>query len=912
MNQLLYTHEGQTVKVPLVDKPVSFGRGDAADHRLPDKTCSRVHAQMLFRDGRWCVEDLQSANGTLVNGKKISGVVALSPGDVVKIGAIEMKFEGEAPKPPPEPEDKLPRLVYQPDPAVAPIVVIIRDRITVGRKAEASLQIDNKGVSGIHAEVVRQGGKCVLRDLDSSNGTTVGGKEVREVELRNGDTLVLGKVAKLFFIDPAAQPAPAAPPAPEPIKPAPSPVSMAAPAVAVSAPSPSASDRGAFAPVTEPEPSLAGAWAMNLIIALLVGGALAAAGYAISESLRGGTKEPLKAPVQAALEDSALSFEGEVDARGNPAGWTARFEAPQGGKAELLSDANNPGDGAKSLCIRQSQQGGAGLLILTAEKPRSFDLAGSVEFSLLVRGEGVSSACIACALESGGVQQTLVTLPLKGVSSADWTEMKASGYVLGTPAANANLVLLLSGSYTRLWIDRVQVARSKQAAAKPVLESGQSGEFTLKLDASRPGESVLATSAAQEMRLVPRVLTQGDRQLSESGFWSIGARDKSDVVFQAAIPSMGAVATLDLHAEPAAVEYFDDPGLRVKFKLRNTQETSLAVDFVFSVADDAKITVADMRGTPLTLNLSEYHGFPYSTVTEIAHESARICVSFPRGVVVWVDRERKGRLVVTARSSDESRRSEVECVFFPICVSNARLFARLFNEAVEFERRPLYSAAIARFEAIVAQAPKTLPCYAKAEERLKRLRQIREELYVEALADYAVAKDVRTLLAIEKAQRSIGKFQSQFPGDSEVSALEKLARELEEWRNAVRPTRPPEELAKANIMAENFLRAARRYQEQGHILLALAMLENVLKDYTDTTSYKASRELYDAIVRDMNDASKRDAVIDRELAEVDRLCDSGEWAAAMDKCQELFKRFPDTPRNRDIMKRIRRIEERFG
>ncbi|MBP9893181.1 MAG: FHA domain-containing protein, partial [Planctomycetes bacterium] len=199
MNQLVYTFEGQTTKVPLVDKPVSFGRGDAADHRLPDKSSSRVHAQFLFREGRWCVEDLQSANGTLLNGKKISGIVALNSGDVVKVGATEMKFEGEAPKPPPEPESQLPRLVYQPDPNVAPIVVLIRDRITVGRKADNSLQIDNKGVSGVHVEVVRKGGACLLRDLDSSNGTTVGGKEVRECGLHNGDNVVLGKVAKLFF-----------------------------------------------------------------------------------------------------------------------------------------------------------------------------------------------------------------------------------------------------------------------------------------------------------------------------------------------------------------------------------------------------------------------------------------------------------------------------------------------------------------------------------------------------------------------------------------------------------------------------------------------------------------------------------------------------------------------------------------
>ncbi|HRJ80016.1 MAG TPA: FHA domain-containing protein, partial [Planctomycetota bacterium] len=220
MNQLVYTHEGRRVTVPLIDRPVSLGRGDAADHCLPDKTASRVHAQFILRDGKWCVEDLQSANGTLVNGKKIGGIVTLAPGDVVRIGATELKFEGEPLKPASEPEQEIPRLVFQPDPNAAPVVVLIRGRITIGRKPENSLQIDNKGVSGTHIEVVRAGRTCTLRDLESSNGTSVAGRDVRECVLNNGDAIVLGKVAKLHFIDPLAQPVPAASPGQPPAQPA--------------------------------------------------------------------------------------------------------------------------------------------------------------------------------------------------------------------------------------------------------------------------------------------------------------------------------------------------------------------------------------------------------------------------------------------------------------------------------------------------------------------------------------------------------------------------------------------------------------------------------------------------------------------------------------------------------------------
>jgi hypothetical protein len=503
-------------------------------------------------------------------------------------------------------------------------------------------------------------------------------------------------------------------------------------------------------------------------------------------------------------------------------------------------------------------------------------------------------------------------MPLKGLKSTEWTELRATGYIIEAAPKSASLVLLISGSYSRLWIDRVQLSKAESAGPKPALENGSSGEFTLKLDASRPGESVLSTASGNTLRFEPRILTNGDRELSESGFWSIGARDKNDVVFQAALPSQGSVATVDLRAEACAVEYLAEPGLRVQYGLRNVQAASLALDLVFQLPENSTVTVADLRGTPLTLNLAEYHGFPYSTVTEIALEAAGICVSFPRGAVVWFDQSRKGQLVVTVRGSNEGRRGEMVCDVFPHCVSFARVFTRLQAEGAEFEQRSLNSAALARYEYIAANAPASLPLLASVKDRIKKLKQLREELYVEATADYSVAKDARTLLSIEKAQRSIGKFQSQFPGDPEVAALDKLVRELEAWRAALRPTRPPEEAARANILAENFYKKAAQYNQEGHVLLALTLLENVLKDYTDTPSYKPAQGLYDTIQKDLKDPAKRDAAIDKELASIDKSCDDGDWSSAMEKCQNLFKRFPDTTRNRDIMKRVRRIEERFG
>src|SRR4051812_24592514 len=54
---------------PLQDGHLTLGRGEVPDERL-----SRAHAQITFtRDGRWRVRDLDSRNGTFVDGQRVQG-----------------------------------------------------------------------------------------------------------------------------------------------------------------------------------------------------------------------------------------------------------------------------------------------------------------------------------------------------------------------------------------------------------------------------------------------------------------------------------------------------------------------------------------------------------------------------------------------------------------------------------------------------------------------------------------------------------------------------------------------------------------------------------------------------------------------------------------------------------------------
>jgi FHA domain len=62
-----------------------IGRHHACDVLLGDLSVSRRHARLFFRDGRWIVQDLDSTNGTSVNGSRV-GRCELRPGDDIALG----------------------------------------------------------------------------------------------------------------------------------------------------------------------------------------------------------------------------------------------------------------------------------------------------------------------------------------------------------------------------------------------------------------------------------------------------------------------------------------------------------------------------------------------------------------------------------------------------------------------------------------------------------------------------------------------------------------------------------------------------------------------------------------------------------------------------------------------------------
>jgi hypothetical protein len=85
-----------------------------------------------------------------------------------------------------------------------------KERITIGRKAQNDIQIENLAVSGEHACIVTILNDSFLEDLGSTNGTVVNGNQIKKHILQNNDVIEIGKYKMKYVMEAATAAAPAA------------------------------------------------------------------------------------------------------------------------------------------------------------------------------------------------------------------------------------------------------------------------------------------------------------------------------------------------------------------------------------------------------------------------------------------------------------------------------------------------------------------------------------------------------------------------------------------------------------------------------------------------------------------------------------------------------------------------------
>src|SRR5262249_32362086 len=83
---------------------------------------------------------------------------------------------------------------------------LARDETVIGGHPECHIQIDSNRVSRKHARVFRDGGRFLVEDLGSGNGTTVNGvRIVNPTPLTHDDRVKLGPILLRFIDQPGAQ-----------------------------------------------------------------------------------------------------------------------------------------------------------------------------------------------------------------------------------------------------------------------------------------------------------------------------------------------------------------------------------------------------------------------------------------------------------------------------------------------------------------------------------------------------------------------------------------------------------------------------------------------------------------------------------------------------------------------------------
>ena len=176
--------------LPLADFTASIGRDDANTICLKDTEVSARHAEVVpVADGHR-LRDLNSTNGTQVNGERI-GEKLLVTGDLICAGTCVLIFIGadaQAAKPPAS--------GYQ-------LTGLSRARtgeswplrsgpFLIGRHGATHLVLSDGAVSDFHAQIVTSEDAVTLTDLKSCTGVRVNGQQVVRTTLAPGDTLSIG------------------------------------------------------------------------------------------------------------------------------------------------------------------------------------------------------------------------------------------------------------------------------------------------------------------------------------------------------------------------------------------------------------------------------------------------------------------------------------------------------------------------------------------------------------------------------------------------------------------------------------------------------------------------------------------------------------------------------------------------
>lgn len=240
---LVKKKDGKTQTFSVKKDICVIGRGTENDITLDEEKISRRHAAIKVQGHTYYLKDLNSSNGTFLNGSRLKRAVIVKPGDPIKIGShlirikdrsatveaidfnnektvIGSSYIGQTVEEAGEEETR-----YMSGTSLASLYssrfeklfvisgydketkfVLSQQENFIGRKESNTVCLSDASISKRHALISRNNSTYSVRDLGSKNGTFVNSNKITaETFLHPGDTLQLGDIRLLFGEEKADQ-----------------------------------------------------------------------------------------------------------------------------------------------------------------------------------------------------------------------------------------------------------------------------------------------------------------------------------------------------------------------------------------------------------------------------------------------------------------------------------------------------------------------------------------------------------------------------------------------------------------------------------------------------------------------------------------------------------------------------------
>ncbi len=228
MKLVIEDDEGKRQEIPVDGlEEVTLGRAPGNTIQLPERNISRRHARFYSQGGTLVVEDLHSANGILLNGKKVTTPRALQDGDLLRIGdygivlqhdtdihRIQVVEADTVESPVSAMHDTAPHpvaaLVAEAQPRLLALNGRLRgtlwtagrSEVRIGKDAQAELSIPHRSLADLHGKLV-QTATNDWHVQEVGGAVRVNGVPATHTPLQDGDILALGAL-RLRFVGPGA------------------------------------------------------------------------------------------------------------------------------------------------------------------------------------------------------------------------------------------------------------------------------------------------------------------------------------------------------------------------------------------------------------------------------------------------------------------------------------------------------------------------------------------------------------------------------------------------------------------------------------------------------------------------------------------------------------------------------------